>query len=67
MTDKIIEQLNAEISKLTQARNVLLNASSFGKRMGPPRGRHLSAATRRRIADGMRKRWAARKKEDAAN
>ena len=67
----IVENLNAEIERLIQARNLLLGGNSFrrgrrGGRVGAPPGRVLSADARRRISEGMKKRWAERRKAQAA-
>ncbi len=69
--DRIVDDLNAEIERLIQARNLLLGGNSFkrgrrGGRVGAPPGRVLSADARRRISEGMKKRWAERRKTQAA-
>jgi hypothetical protein len=69
--DRIVDDLNAEIDRLIQARNLLLGGNSFrrgrrGGRVGAPPGRVLSADARRRISEGMKKRWAERRKAQAA-
>jgi hypothetical protein len=69
--DRIVEDLNAEIERLIQARNLLLGAN-FNRRgrrsgrVGAPPGRILSADARRRISEGMKKRWAERRKAQSA-
>jgi len=68
--DRIVQDLNAEIERLIQARNLLLggnfNRSGRRGRVGAPPGRVLSADARRRISAGMKKRWAERRKAQAA-
>ncbi len=62
-TAAIIEALEAERDRLDTAIGALK-----GSRYGKPRGkgrRRLSAAERRRISQGMKKRWAERKKKAA--
>ena len=67
----ILSEIDAEIARLTQARN-LLAASGPGKKSAaasrtasqPKRKRKarvLSAEARKRIADAQRRRWAAQK------
>ena len=67
--ERIVEQLNAEIDRLTQARNLLLGTTSHRKagqsRIGATPGRVLSAEYKRRISAGMKKRWAERRKQQA--
>jgi hypothetical protein len=67
--DRIVQDLNAEIERLIQARNLLLggnfNRSGRRGRVGAPPGRVLSADARRRISEGMKKRWAERRKAHA--
>jgi hypothetical protein len=54
-------RLNAQIAELRQMLNP---ASTNGAAAGPtPTKRKMSAAARRRIAAGQRKRWAAVRKE----
>ena len=73
---RIINEIDAQIAKLQQARALL--AGTVAERKGPgrpkgtknavaaaPRKRKLSAAGRRRISEAMKKRWAARRKEAA--
>lgn len=79
--NRIIQEIDAEISRLQQARALLLVGSSeSGKSSGqsastskpaaaPKAGkkkRRLSAEGRKRIADAMRKRWAERRKQQGA-
>lgn len=58
-TDRIIAELEAERSRLETAIAALQGRN--GRKAGRGRGR-LSAAARRRISEGMKRRWAARKK-----
>ena len=77
---RIIAEIDAQISKLQQARALLAGASS-PVRTGPgrpkgsrnaataasattPRKRKLSPEGRKRIADAMKKRWAERRKQN---
>lgn len=64
-TQQIISELEAERSRLDQAISAL-RGSMRGRRgvtNGRRRGRrHLSAASKRRISEMMKKRWAERKK-----
>jgi len=67
----ILNELIAELDRIDQAINAL-EASSGGRtrRPGRPRGipgrrgrgGRLSAAARKRISEGMKRRWALRKK-----
>jgi len=72
---KVLSSIDAEISRLQQARDVL-SSEGVGTRGGKSavrpsvngKGRHkraMSAEARERIAEAQRKRWAAQKK--AAN
>jgi hypothetical protein len=77
---RIIAEIDAQISKLQQARE-LLSGSTNQVAKGPgrpkgsknakvvaaiaPRKRKLSAEGRKRIADAMKKRWAERRKQAA--
>jgi hypothetical protein len=76
---RIIAEIDAQISKLQQARELLSgSAGKVGKGPGRPKGsknakaaaktatprkRKLSAEGRKRIADAMKKRWAERRKQ----
>lgn len=76
---RIIAELDAQISKLQQARALLAGTSLPAARTGPgrpkgsknavavasPRKRKLSPEGRKRIADAMKKRWADRRKQNA--
>ncbi|RSL15366.1 hypothetical protein EDE15_0852 [Edaphobacter aggregans] len=76
---RIIAELDAQISKLQQARALLAGASAPVARSGPgrpkgsknaaaaaaPRKRKLSPEGRKRIADAMKKRWAERRRQNA--
>jgi hypothetical protein len=75
---RIIAELDAQISKLQQARALLAGATAPVPRTGPgrpkgsknaaaaaPRKRKLSPEGRKRIADAMKKRWAERRKQNA--
>ena len=78
---RIIAELDAQISKLQQARALLAGAAAPVARTGPgrPKGsknspapqqlrqrkRKLSPEGRKRIADAMKKRWAERRKQNA--
>ena len=71
--DSILAEIDAEITRLTQARKLLASAgagvtrSAATKRSAKPaakagrKRRVLSADARKRIADAQRRRWAAQK------
>lgn len=70
---RIIAEIDAEISKLQKARELLSGiAAKTSKGPGRPKGsknakgashkRRLSPEGRKRIADAMKKRWAERRK-----
>jgi hypothetical protein len=75
---RILDEIDAQISKLQQARALLAETASAGR--ARPKGvtnaapaaapakarkRKLSAEGRKRIADAMKKRWAERRKQNA--
>lgn len=77
---RIIAEIDAQISKLQQARALLAgtttsagrgrpkgskNAGSPASATAAPRKRKLSAEGRKRIAEAMKKRWAERRKQNA--
>ena len=78
---KIIAEIDAQISKLQQARELLAGTTArVGKGPGRPKGsknskpvastatprkRRLSPEGRKRIADAMKRRWAERRKQAA--
>lgn len=62
-TAAVLSSIDAEITKLQQARAVLAGGVK-GKPVAAPKKtakRRLSAEARKRIADAQRKRWAAAK------
>lgn len=71
--ESILAQIDDEIAKLTQIRNLLTNTAVVTKKLAAPKAtkalakpkakkRHvLSPEARKRIADAQRKRWAAQK------
>ena len=72
---RIIAEIDAQISKLKQARELLAGTTTkIGKGPGRPKGsknakpaasprkRKLSPEGRKRIADAMKRRWAERRK-----
>jgi hypothetical protein len=71
--ESILAQIDEEIAKLTQIRNLLTNTAAAAKKVTGPKAtkkqakpkakkRHvLSPEARKRIADAQRKRWAAQK------
>jgi nuclear transport factor 2 (NTF2) superfamily protein len=77
-TARIVREIEAEIAKLTSARNILttLNWNSRTKRKSKrastsrafyaKRANRLSAAGRRKLSEMMKKRWAERRKKVAA-
>jgi hypothetical protein len=76
---RIIAEIDAQISKLQQARALLAGTTAPAGRGRPkgskssassaaataPRKRKLSPEGRKRIADAMKKRWAERRKQNA--
>jgi hypothetical protein len=77
-TAKIVRELDAEIARLTSARNILSKpgANTPPKRQAkrtaiarPPKAKkasRLSAAGRKKLSELMKKRWAERRKKAAA-
>jgi hypothetical protein len=71
--ESILAQIDDEIAKLTQIRNLLTNTGAVAKKVAglkatkasakpKAKKRHvLSPEARKRIADAQRKRWAAQK------
>jgi hypothetical protein len=71
--ESILAQIDEEIAKLTQIRNLLTNTAAIARKVpgskatkAPAKSkgkkRHvLSPEARKRIADAQRKRWAAQK------
>jgi hypothetical protein len=75
---RIIAEIDAQISKLQQARELLAGTTAkIGNGPGRPKGsknhkpataprkRKLSPEGRKRIADAMKRRWAERRKQAA--
>ncbi|HEU5340462.1 hypothetical protein [Edaphobacter sp.] len=69
---RIINEIDAQIAKLQQARALLLGTT--GRTPGRPKGsknstaprkRRLSAAGRKRISEAMKKRWEEQRKKGA--
>lgn len=71
---RIIQEIDTQISKLQQARALLIGGNAVRVGPGRPKGskkasaasaskRKLSAAGRKRISDAMKKRWAERRKQ----
>jgi hypothetical protein len=77
-TARIVQELDAEIARLTSARNILTAANSGArfsqavrrpaakKSAGRKPGGRLTAAGRKRLSELMKKRWAERKKKAAS-
>jgi hypothetical protein len=61
MNEAIIAEINAEIERLTQARNLLTGGSFRGGARVIERRRPMSSQTKAKIAAAMTKRWAARR------
>ena len=59
-TDRIIAEVDAEITRLKQVRALLSSETKAGTKPTRKR-RKLSAAARKRIAEAQRKRWAKQK------
>jgi hypothetical protein len=78
---RILEEIDAQISKLQQARELLSGTVvKISKGRGRPKGsknaktaaksarkRKISPEGRKRIAEAMKKRWAERRKQAAAS
>ena len=64
-TESIIAELEAERDRLDEAIAALEAGWRTRTVNGRRRRRQLSAAARKRISEGMKKRWAARKKKAA--
>lgn len=77
--NRIIAEIDAQISKLQQARALLAGTTTSALSVGrgrpkgsknaaaakTPRKRKLSPEGRKRIAEAMKKRWAERRKQNA--
>ena len=71
--NRIIAEIDAQISKLQQARELLAGTTTkTGRGPGRPKGkattsrkRRLSPEGRKRIAEAMKRRWAERRKLNA--
>ena len=68
--ESILAELDAEISRLTQVRSLLVNSGKANGKLTARKGikapstgrkRVLSADARKRIADAQRRRWAAQR------
>lgn len=80
--NRIIQEIDAEITRLQQARALLLGGEISAPKKNSPgrpdaaaavkapkaskRKRRLSAEGRKKIADAMRKRWAERRKQQSS-
>ena len=60
-TDKIIAEIDAEITRLKQVRDLLSSNESKHSAQRARKDRKLSAAARKRISEAQRKRWAKQK------
>ena len=72
-TARIVQEIDAEIAKLTAARNILSGAHSYNRTAsvasgngGGQRTHRLTPEGRRRLSEMMKKRWAERRKRVAA-
>jgi hypothetical protein len=69
--DNLLATIDAEISRLQQARELLTGAGTRGAqspkdpKAKPRPKRVMSAAVRKRIGDAQRQRWAAQRKAGA--
>jgi hypothetical protein len=69
---QILVEIDNEIARLQQARNLLAGQSVRGAKRGraaakrAPSKRRMSAEGRRKIAEAMKRRWAERRKEASA-
>jgi hypothetical protein len=67
--DEIVNLLNSEIERLTRARNLLLTnrlgayRGTSNNLFNPRRRRKMSAETKRKISEMMKKRWAQRRRQ----
>ena len=60
---ELVVEIDREIARLEEARDLLAGHSGpTARRSGTGRKRTLSAEDRRRISDGMKRRWAERRK-----
>jgi hypothetical protein len=60
-TSAIVQELNAEIERLTRARDVLIGRDGFRRGHMIRRRRPMSPETKAKIGAAMAKRWAARR------
>jgi hypothetical protein len=77
-TAKIVQEIDAEIARLTSARNILTGSNSTThtrqktksalrrRATNPKPANRLSPAGRRKLSQLMKKRWAERRKKAAA-
>jgi hypothetical protein len=77
-TASIVGEIDAEIARLTSARNILTasnsnahsvqrtKSASSRRSVGAKRTNRLTAAGRRKLSEMMKKRWAERRKKVAA-
>ncbi|MBV8114034.1 MAG: hypothetical protein JO300_04790 [Silvibacterium sp.] len=70
---QILIEIDSEIARLQQARNLLAGEGVKGAKRGkaaakrvPSKKRRMTAEGRRRIAEAMKRRWAERRKEASA-
>lgn len=72
---QILVEIDNEIARLQQARNLLAGENGKGAKRGrarraavkrSPGRRKMSAEGRRKIAEAMKRRWAERRKESSA-
>jgi hypothetical protein len=61
-TKLILDELDAEITRLQRVRDLLSGGGVGNSRVDAPKRKPLSAAARKRIGDAQRKRWAKAKK-----
>jgi len=60
--DKILASIDAEIAQLKQARALLSgDGTKTADKPAAPKKRKMSAASRKKIADAQRRRWAKQK------
>jgi hypothetical protein len=77
-TARIVKEIDAEIARLTSARNILTGSNSItharqktksapsSRANSPKPANRLSPAGRRKLSEMMKKRWAERRKKAAA-
>jgi hypothetical protein len=63
-TDKLLEEVKAEIARLQQVVSLLEGSATPSKRKGKGKRKPMSKEARAKIAAAQRKRWAKQKKAE---